>query len=179
MSLTTTLNRIRSRGPCDYGWTTLLKFLGKTKGDDEPLSFLTIMESNGLADALWALDCIPDEFKLKVHLLACTYAEKVVHYLPRWDNRPRLALEAAKKFGNGEIDYLEMYEAKESALLAFPGLRASTEYRTSVPAAWAAIVTCYLEGSAMASMSWITDLGVCSTDELKEIFINWLKEFDQ
>ena len=49
----TTLNQIRSHSPCQPGWTKLLKHLGKTQADDEPLSLLTILESNGLDDAIW------------------------------------------------------------------------------------------------------------------------------
>ena len=33
----TTLNKIRSHLPCEKGWKTLLKSLGKTEADDEPL----------------------------------------------------------------------------------------------------------------------------------------------
>ncbi len=50
--ITTTLNRIRAHGPCAGGWAKLLKHLGKTQADDEPLPFATILESNGLDDAL-------------------------------------------------------------------------------------------------------------------------------
>lgn len=55
---TTTLNQIRKRHPCANGWKKLLKHLGKTEADDKPLSLLTILESNGLDDALWCLRTI-------------------------------------------------------------------------------------------------------------------------
>jgi len=51
----TTLNEIREHAPCREGWEKLLAHLGKTKADDEPLPLLTILESNGLDDALWCL----------------------------------------------------------------------------------------------------------------------------
>ncbi len=51
----TTLNEIRAHSPCEGGWEKLLKHLGKTKADDEPLHVLTILESNGLDDATWCL----------------------------------------------------------------------------------------------------------------------------
>ena len=53
MRLTTTLNKIRSRHPCESLWEKLLNYLGKTRVDNEPLDFKTILESNGLNDALW------------------------------------------------------------------------------------------------------------------------------
>lgn len=39
-----TLNAIRAHGPCQDGWEKLLKHLGKTKADDEPLAMTTILE---------------------------------------------------------------------------------------------------------------------------------------
>lgn len=46
--ITTTLNRIRAHGPCQDGWSKLLKGLGKTAADDDPLPFARIAEINGL-----------------------------------------------------------------------------------------------------------------------------------
>ena len=34
----TTLNKIREYSPCTDGWEKLLKYLGKSKADDEPLA---------------------------------------------------------------------------------------------------------------------------------------------
>ena len=58
---TTTLNRIRDASPCADGWRKLLEGLGKTEADDEPLSLVTILDINGLNDAIWALRCIDDQ----------------------------------------------------------------------------------------------------------------------
>ena len=54
----TTLNAIRAHDPCAEGWKKLLAYLGKTKADDEQLSLLTILDSNGIDDALWALRAV-------------------------------------------------------------------------------------------------------------------------
>jgi hypothetical protein len=54
----TNLNKIREHGPCASGWSKLLTHMGKTKADDEPLSIATIVESNGLDDALWCLRAV-------------------------------------------------------------------------------------------------------------------------
>ena len=51
----TTLNHIREHSPCTDGWRKLLKHLGKTEADDDPLAYSTILESNGLDDVLWCL----------------------------------------------------------------------------------------------------------------------------
>lgn len=57
---TTTLNEIKKHNPCKTGWHELLVHLGKRQADDEPLSFTTILESNGLSDAIWALCVLED-----------------------------------------------------------------------------------------------------------------------
>ena len=67
---TTTLNRIRAASPCHDGWTKLLAHLGKTKADDEPLDLLTVLDSNGLDDALWVLSCAMPDARLARHYQA-------------------------------------------------------------------------------------------------------------
>lgn len=57
--ITTTLNAIRAHNPCADGWKKLLAHLGKTQPDDEPLPFATILDSNGLSDALWCCRAAP------------------------------------------------------------------------------------------------------------------------
>lgn len=72
----TTLNEIREHAPCKEGWEKLLSHLGKTKADDEPLHMLTILESNGLDDALWCLRAKSLD-RLSRHFQAW-YAEQVL-----------------------------------------------------------------------------------------------------
>ena len=55
MIATTTLNKIRQKRPCSDGWIKLLAHLGKTKADDDPVTLRTVLDSNGLDDALWCL----------------------------------------------------------------------------------------------------------------------------
>lgn len=74
---TTTLNEIRAHQPCRDGWEKLLSHLGKTKADDEPLSLLTILDSNGLDDALWCLRAKSLD-RLSRHFQAWC-AEQVLH----------------------------------------------------------------------------------------------------
>jgi hypothetical protein len=54
----TTLDEIRKWSPCINGWTKLLANLGKQRADHEPLAIATILESNGLADAVWCLRAV-------------------------------------------------------------------------------------------------------------------------
>lgn len=78
---TTTLNEIRAEGPCKNGWIKLLKHLGKTEADDEPLELLTILESNGPDDAIWCLR-VPSLERLSRHFQAWC-AEQVLHIYER------------------------------------------------------------------------------------------------
>ena len=73
----TTLNEIREHSPCRGGWEKLLSHLGKTKADDEPMHLLTILESNGLDDALWCLRAKSLD-RLSRHFQAWC-AEQVLH----------------------------------------------------------------------------------------------------
>jgi len=81
MSLETTLNKIRKHSPCSDGWEKLIKNLGKTKADDDPLDLLTILDSNGLEDALWCLRAV-DGHDDAIRKLACEFALSVAHL---WD----------------------------------------------------------------------------------------------
>ena len=73
----TTLNEIRAAGPCDDVWEDLLKHLGKTQSDDEPLHLMTILESNGFEDAMWCLRAAALD-RLSRHFQAWC-AEQVLH----------------------------------------------------------------------------------------------------
>ena len=94
----TTLNKIHTHGPCKKGWTKLLKHLDKTKADDEPLPLLTILESNGLDDALWCLRSVP-EHNREGRLFAVWCARQVQHLMK--DPRSLTALDVAERFANG------------------------------------------------------------------------------
>ena len=74
--ITTTLRQIRQHNPCSEGWRTLLTFLGKTGVDDEPLPLVTILQSNGLDDALWCLRTITGHDK-EITRFAISCAQEV------------------------------------------------------------------------------------------------------
>lgn len=74
----TTLNEIRAHAPCKDGWEKLLAHLGKTKADDEPLTLMTVLESNGFDDATWCLRAASLD-RLSRHFQAWC-AEQVLHH---------------------------------------------------------------------------------------------------
>jgi len=110
--IATTLNEIRKHRPCEKGWKDLLKHLGEKQADDEPLPFLTILESNGIDDCLWALRCRPDLENLWRHF-AVDCAERVVHLME--DQRSRDALIVARKHALGEATNAELVAASAAA----------------------------------------------------------------
>jgi len=108
----TTLKKIRAHGPCKDGWEQLLKHLGKTKADDEPLSILTILDSNGLDDALWCLRAV-DGHEREMRLFAVDCARQVQHLMT--DARSISAIDVAERYANGEATEEELAEARDAA----------------------------------------------------------------
>lgn len=112
---TTTLNQIRAHHPCTAGWQKLLSHLGKTKADDEPLSLLTILESNGLDDALWAARAIKGHDR-DFRLFAVWAARQVQHLMT--DERSLAALDVAERFADGEATEKDLAAASAAASAA-------------------------------------------------------------
>lgn len=110
--LTTTLNRIREHGPCEYGWEKLLKYLDKTKADDEPLAYSEIVKSNGLDDALWCCRAEPQYWKTW-RLFAVWCGRQVEHLMK--DERSRNALNVAERHANGQATDDELAVAWDAA----------------------------------------------------------------
>ena len=94
----TTLNRIREHNPCVDVWRKLLKYLGKTGPDDAPLAYSTILESNGLDDALWCLRAEPQHASIwRMYAVRC--ARRVQHLMT--DERSLQALDVAERHARG------------------------------------------------------------------------------
>jgi hypothetical protein len=109
MIMKTTLKKIREQSPCKDGWGKLLKHLGKTQADDVELSLLTILESNGIDDALWCLRAV-DGFDKEKRLMAVAFAREVQHLTT--DPRSIAALDVAEKFARGEATVDELCAAR-------------------------------------------------------------------
>ena len=112
----TTLNLIRACSPCASGWSKLLAHLGKTGPDDEPLSLITILDSNGLNDALWALRAVEGHDREK-RLFAVWCVRQVEHLLT--DQRSRDALEVSERFARGRATREELDAARATAADAY------------------------------------------------------------
>jgi hypothetical protein len=118
--MTTTLNKIKAHSPCEDVWDKLLNYLGKTQADDDPLSIATIIESNGIKDAVWALCAVEGKDK-EIRLFAADCAESVLHVYEKQypnDYRPRKAIQAARDYANGVICTQELFQTMAMARVA-------------------------------------------------------------
>lgn len=111
----TTLKAIRKHSPCEEGWTKLLRTLNKTKADDEPVSIIQILDSNGLDDALWCLRAV-DGHDREIRLYAVWCARQVEHLMT--DPRSRDALDVAERHANGQASNRELDAAYAAARAA-------------------------------------------------------------
>ena len=129
--LVTTLNKIKECKPCESGWKMLLNHLGKKIADDEPLPFLTILESNGFVDALWCTRCAP-EYDKEWRLFGVWCVRKVQNLLI--DPRSLDALDVSERFANG-------LASQDELSMAWAAARDAASYAASSEAwdaAWAA-----------------------------------------
>jgi len=142
----TTLNKIRSHGPCPDGWTKLLKNLGKTKADDEPIAITTILESNGIDDALWCLRAV-DGYEKEIRLFSVDCARSVQHLMT--DHRSIAAIDVAERhaYGNATDDELAVAWAAARRAAAWSEARDAAGAAAG-DAAWAAA------GAAARNAAW-------------------------
>ena len=125
MQLTTTFKLLRKAGACKSRYEFLRKALprpsdlqtedegefcdgcGEQHGyhDDTPINLLTILEINGLDDALWALCATTENCDKVARLMGADFAEQVLSIWQKYsqDKSPELAIKAARDFANGAI----------------------------------------------------------------------------
>ena len=130
---TTTLAAIRTHCPCADGWTTLLAHLGKTRADDEPLSLLTILDSNGVDDALWCLRAVEGRER-EMRLLAVDFARRAQHLMD--DPRSIAALDVVERHAWGRATEQEMAAARAVASAAAWDAAGDAAWAAAWDAAW-------------------------------------------
>ena len=141
----TTLNKIRAHSPCTDGWEKLLKNLGKTKADDDPLALTAILESNGIDDALWCLRAV-DGHEREMRLFAVDCARSVQQLMT--DKLSLDALDVAERFANGLATQTELAAADAAWAAAWTAADAAAD---AADAAWAAAWTA---ADAARAASW-------------------------
>lgn len=137
MELITTLNKLAEHNLSTTGRKKLLAYLGKTSSDSEPLSLMTVLESNGIKEAVWCLRAV--DYK-EYCLFLADVAESVLHlYEAEHSNTaPRLAIEAIRKYHQGAITKQQLtkaaYAAADAAADAVTDAAAYAAYAATDPA---------------------------------------------
>ena len=160
----TTLNLIRLCQPCEESWKTLLTFLNKTEADHEELSIKTILDACGTKDAIWALRAV-EGYDKEIRLLACDSAESVLHFFedvfPN-DTRPRVAIETARRYANGQATKQELWVAWDAAWVAWDAACAVRN------AAWAARNAAWAASNVTRAAAWAAASAAASDVEVKK-----------
>jgi hypothetical protein len=172
----TTLNKIKKHSPCKDGWEKLLNHLNKTQSDDEPLELRTILESNGLNDTIWAMRAVEGKDK-EIRLFAADCAELVLPIYEKLypdDNRPRLAIQAARDYANGLITMEELDAASDAARAAWAAARgvwaaSDAAWAAASAAAWAASDAASAAASDAARAAWAAARG-----EIKQLLLKYI-----
>lgn len=139
----TTLSRIREHSPCPEGWRRLLAHLDKTSADDKPLAYSTILESNGLDDALWCLRAEPQHANLW-RMYAVSRARSVQHLMT--DPRSIAAIVVAERHALGAATDADLGAAWGAARDAARAAASAADSAADSAAAWGdflAMVTAY------------------------------------
>ena len=172
--LTVTLNDIRAHDPCEGSWRKLLDSLGKTQADDTPVSLKYIYGLLGLDDAMWALQALPEQYHGQIRLLACDFAESVVHL----NNDPESAevIRVARAYAVGQATEAELKEAAAAARAAFTAATEKAEPAAKTAAetaADAASMVAAMAASMVAAMA-ARMAATGTTIDTGAIFLRWL-----
>ena len=129
------LQQIKDKNPCTDGWKTLLKSKNKTKSDNELFPLSDVLESNGLEDTLWCLQCVPEYDNLWRKFAWCC-AKQVLHNTN--DKRVSDCLDVVWEFTEGNATIEELRSAESAARSAARLAARSAAYSAAESAAWSA-----------------------------------------
>ena len=153
--ITVTLDAIRKAYPCEDGWEKLLKSLGKTKADSEPLPLITILESNGVEDAIWCLRCMHSSELYLGGMFAAACAEAALSGMKKPDKRVINCIRVARRCSLGlcsKEDAARAIRAADAAHAAHADLAYYTA-RAAIRAAYAAAHAVFAADAARVARS--------------------------
>lgn len=105
-----TLKEIRAASPCREGWRAVRDARGGTEADhNEEFELSSIIDSNDIADCLWALQCKP-EYQSLYRKLAVVYADEVVEFTK--SAQAKEGLDLAWKHACGEATDTELADMR-------------------------------------------------------------------
>lgn len=136
--LTTTLLAIRKHDPCTDGWEKLRKHLGPRWPQDKKLPISTILDSNGLSDALWALRAVPESTE-KRRIVSLFLADCLARVLCEDDDSRSLAvIGALRRHADTPLTAEEWREIETAAWAACAARASCSATFAAWDAAWAA-----------------------------------------
>src|SRR5208282_573203 len=121
--LHTCFSLLREKGACPEGYRKLAKHLGGVEkfGEGTPINILTVLESNGINDAIWSLRAT-EEYSLGIcRRLAIEFAREVLpifEIMCPGDDRPRAVIIAAEDFSERRIGEATLKKARDAAAYA-------------------------------------------------------------
>ncbi len=142
--LHTTFAKAKEAGACTDVYRKVADALGgiTTYSRDTPIGLDKVLEIAGLDAALWGLGCTIEPADKLAGTFACDCADRVLVKFERVypdDKRPRLAIEASRKYLKGEIAKEEIESAWSAAWSAESAARSAAESAWSARwAAWSA-----------------------------------------
>jgi hypothetical protein len=154
MTYYTTLNKIREHRLCADSWGKLLRNLGRNVSDNKPIPLITILDSNGVEDAIWCLRTC-DGIDREARLFVVWCARQVQHLMT--DSRSIAALDVAERHANDEATDDELHAAWIAARAALDDARNATLLDSDVAraAAWASSLSPHVAAWAAArDVAW-------------------------
>jgi len=147
IQFTVTLKSLREAGACFAGYNKVVRSLqGKPFSaedeeresyirfrHDDPIPMLSILESNGLDDALWALCCVPDVDR-DARLFGVWCARQVQHLMT--DPCSLDALDVAERYADGAATMDELSAAWDAAWAAAWDAARAAAWDAARAAAW-------------------------------------------
>ena len=121
--LHTTFRKAKEAKACIESYKRMAKAVGGIKkyGLDTPIPLDKILEVCGLNDTLWTLGIVLEPADREIRLFVCDCVERVLPLFEKKypdDNRPRQAIETARKFANGQANKVELDAADAAAWAA-------------------------------------------------------------
>jgi hypothetical protein len=113
--ITTSLKQIRAHSPCEDGYKKLVKSLGglAAYGEDTPVTFKQIYDSNGYQDTLWCLRAVDEKFYPLWRHFACDAAQDVEHLMT--DERSKNAIKVSRLHADVKATDEELAAAGDAA----------------------------------------------------------------
>lgn len=156
----TTLNKIRAHNPCRDGWGKLLRGLNKTQPDNEPLWIDTVLDCNGLDDAIWCLRAV-EGCDREIRLYAIWCARRMQYLMT--DPRSVAALDVSERYARGEASDAELAAARKAAWASSESAARQASESAARRASWASAYTAAANAAAWAAAAAV-EAAACKTE---------------